>query len=236
MVWRSDTVPKRLTGGDQGLRRRAACRTLPSRVSYLPTTSQPTTFHSPLFQTCLEIWSRHKKYLTRGYSSSRDFILYFLMHYWCYDDFRRIMKHQASNMPMGLKVIRLGYVVHVHLCRVGVKLTSWSVTLYWNKAIAGDWTVIHGARRRLRGQREVSVSKHRRSVGDTWSSAGGCRRVQVGGQAMRDSGLPDFDQGAGAAGCHTPHSIKYCLPATIKRLKGLLVAFEAQNSGVIVDL
>ena len=53
--------------------------------------------------------------------------------------------------------------------------------------------------------------------------------MQVGGQAMRDSGLPDFDQGAGAAGCHTPHSIKYCLPATIKRLKGLLVAFEAQN-------
>ena len=100
----------------------------------------------------------------------------------------------------------------------------------------GDWAVIHGAGCRLRGQREVSVSKHRRSVGDTWSSAGGCRRVQVGGQAMRDSGLPDFDQGAGAAGCHTPHSIKYCLPATIKRLKGLLVAFEAQNSGVIVDL
>ena len=69
--------------------------------------------------------------------------------------------------------------------------------------------------------------------GAVQEGAGGCR---LGGQAMRDSGLPDFDQGAGAAGCHTPHSIKYCLPATIKRLKGLLVAFEAQNSGVIVDL
>ena len=40
------------------------------------------------------------------------------------------MKHQASNMPMVLKVIRLWYMVQVQVGRVGVKLSSWSVTLY----------------------------------------------------------------------------------------------------------
>ena len=194
--------PRGWPGGDQGLRRRAACRTLPSRVSYLPTTSQPTTFHSPLFQTCPEIWSRHKRYLTKGYSSPRDFILYFLMHYWCcYDDFRRIMKHQASNMPMGLKVIRLWYVVHVQGWGQTNKLVCDSVLKQGHRGWLGRDT---WSRVQVEGS-EGSLCIETQAIG--WWYMEQCRRLQEGagwgsGNAwLRSSGLRPRSRS-----CWLPHT------------------------------